>query len=263
MLRHRMMADQSIKSSMRRHLFARIATVVCALAVFTAFTVPVAGQAGDNATLPLPPNPPPPGNGIADFNGVWQMPYTPNLERPYGRPLPLTPFGEEKYKTHLGGDDPHGYCQPTGPTRAFHSPFPFQIVQSAGMMTVLFEIDHTFRRIFTDGRQHPRDQDVTWYGDSIGKYEGNELHVDTMGISDRSWLDTAGHQHSDKLHVSEVFAKTGPDTITWTATFDDPVYFTKPWTISLEMKRQKYDIMEMICTDNNRDMPHYITSNPK
>jgi hypothetical protein len=48
---------------------------------------------------------------------------------------------------------------------------------------------------------------------------------------DRSWLDTAGHQHSDKLHVSEAFAKTGPDTITWTATFDDPVYFTKPWTI--------------------------------
>jgi hypothetical protein len=87
--------------------------------------------------------------------------------------------------------------------------------------------------------------------------EGNGLHVDTMGISDRSWLDTAGHQQRDKLHVSEVFAKTGPDTITWTATFDDPVYFTKLWTISLEMKRQKYDIMEMICTDNNRDMPHY------
>src|SRR5690348_11274442 len=101
------------------------------------------GQAGDNAALPLPPNPPPPGNNIPDFNGVWQMLYTPNLEKPYGGPLPFTALGAEKYKTHLGGDDPHGYCQPTGPTRAFHSPFPFQIVQTAGLLTVLFEIDHT------------------------------------------------------------------------------------------------------------------------
>lgn len=221
------------------------------------------GQAGENATLPLPPNPPPPANGISDFNGVWQMPYTPNLERAYGAALPLTALGTEKYKTHLGGDDPHGFCQPTGPTRAFHSPFPFQMVQSAGMLTVLFEIDHTFRRIFTDGRSHPKDQDTTWYGDSIGHYEGNSLYVDTTGISDRSWLDTAGHQHSDHLHVTEVFTKTGPGTILWKVTYDDPVYFTKPWSVSLEMKRQKYDIMEMICTDNNQDMPHYITSKGK
>lgn len=221
------------------------------------------GQAGENATLPLPPNPPPPANGISDLNGVWQMPYTPNLERAYGAALPFTALGAEKYKTHLGGDDPHGFCQPTGPTRAFHSPFPFQIVQSAGMLTVLFEIDHTFRRIFTDGRAHPKDQDTTWYGDSIGHYEGNSLYVDTTGISDRSWLDTAGHQHSDRLHVTEVFTKTGPDTILWKVTYDDPVYFTKPWGVSLEMKRQKYDIMEMICTDNNQDMPHYITSKGK
>ena len=221
------------------------------------------GQAGENATLPLPPNPSPPGNGIPDFNGVWQMPYTPNLEKAYGGPLPFSQFGAERYKTHLGGDDPHGYCQPTGPTRAFHSPFPFQIVQTSGMLTVLFEIDHTFRRIFTDGRPHPRDQDITWYGDSIGRYEGNSLYVDTTGISERSWLDTAGHQHSDKLHVTEVFTKTAPDRILWKVTYDDPVYFTKPWSVSLEMKPQKYDIMEMICTDNNQDMLHYITSKPK
>ena len=248
---------------MRHDRSSGLAVFAMALASLLACAVPLAAQAGDNATLPLPPNPPPSGNGVPDFNGVWQMPYTPNLERPYGGPLPLTPLGTEKYKTHLGGDDPHGYCQPTGPTRAFHSPFPFQIVQSAGLLTVLFEIDHTFRRIFTDGRSHPKDQDTTWYGDSIGKYDGDALRVDTVGISERSWLDTAGHQHSDKLHVSEVFTKTGPDTIQWAVTYDDPVYFTRPWTVSLPMKRQKYDIMEMICTDNNQDMPHYITSKSK
>lgn len=229
----------------------RFALLFCACALAWA-------QAGDNAELPLPPQAPPPGAGLPDFNGVWQAPYTPDLSRAYGAPLPFTEFGAQKFKTHLGGNDPHGFCQPTGPSRAFHSPFPLEIVQTAGMMTVLFEIDHTFRRIFTDGRTHPKDQDTTWYGDSVGRYEGNTLTVDTTGISERSWLDTAGHEHSDKLHLTEVFSKTGPDGIKWTVTYDDPVYFTKPWTISLDMKRQKYDIMEMICTDNNQDIPHYI-----
>jgi hypothetical protein len=231
--------------------------------VLLILAAPIFAQAGENATLPLPPNAPPPGAGLPDFNGVWQMPYTPDLARRAGAPLPFTPLGAEKFKTHLGGDDPHGFCQPTGPTRAFHSPFPFAIVQSAGALTVLFEIDHTFRRIFTDGRGHPQDQDITWYGDSTGKYDGNSLFVDTTGVSERSWLDTAGHQHSDKLHITEKFTKTGADTFTWTVTYDDPVYFTKPWSVTLEAKRQKYDIMEMICTDNNQDMPHYITSKPK
>ena len=229
---------------------------------WVAVSLSLAGQAGDNATLPLPPNAPPPGNGIPDFNGVWVAPYTADLSRAGGAP-PFTAFGAEQYKTHLGGDDPHGFCQPTGPTRAIHSPFPFQLIQSAGMLTFLFEIDHTFRRVFTDGRDHPKDQDLTWYGDSIGKYEGNKLTMDTTGVSERSWLDTAGHQHSDKLHITEVLEKTGPDTIQWTATYDDPVYFSKPWVVKLPFKREKYDIMEMICMDNNRDMPHYITSQPK
>jgi hypothetical protein len=225
--------------------------------------VAAAGQAGDNATLPLPPQGPPPGAGIPDLNGVWQAPYTPDLSRAFGAALPFTAFGAEQFKNHLGGDDPHGFCQPTGPTRAFHSPFPFEIIQTSGMTTVLFEIDHTFRRIFTDGRPHPKSQDVTWYGDSIGRYEGNALVVDTTGVSERSWLDTAGHQHSDKLHITESFTKTSGDIIKWTVTYDDTVYFTKPWSVTLDMKRQKYDIMEMICTDNNQDIPHYITSKPK
>jgi hypothetical protein len=242
-----------------RVIFSIFAAVVAACSVSS----PAFGQAGENATLPLPPNPPPPGKGIPDFNGVWVLPYTPDLARPLKGPIPFTDFGAETFKNHLGGDDPHGFCQPTGPTRALHSPFPFQIVQSAGMLTFLFEIDHNFRRVFTDGRSHPKDLDQTWWGDSIGTYEGDSLLIDTTGISERSWLDTAGHQHSDKLHTTEKFTKTGPDSFAWTVTYDDPVYFTKPWSVTLNGKREKYDIMEMICMDNNQDLPHYITSKPK
>src|SRR5262245_41793682 len=170
-----------------------------ALALAALFLMPAiaAAQAGSNAELPLPPAMPAPGKDLPDFNGVWTLPYTPDLARAYRKPLPFTPSGETAFKKMVGGDDPHGFCQPTGPSRAFHSPFPFAIVQTAGMTTVLFEIDHTFMRIYTDGRGHPRDQDITWWGDAIGKYDGNKLTVDITGISDRSWLDTAGHQHSD------------------------------------------------------------------
>lgn len=234
--------------------------IAAAIAGLCCLTLPAFGQAGENATLPLPPLPAPLGNGIPDLNGVWVLPYTPDLSRPLKGPIPFTPFGAEQFKNHLGGDDPHGFCQPTGPTRALHSPFPFQLIQTKGMVTLLFEIDHNFRRIFTDGREHPKDLDLTWYGDSVGKYEGDSLIVDTVSLSDRSWLDTAGHQHSDKLHITEKFTKTGADTFSWTVTYDDPVYFSKPWTVSLNAKREKYDIMEMICMDNNQDMPHYITS---
>src|SRR5438046_2110553 len=178
--------------------------------------VPAAAQAGDNAELPLPPNAPPPGNGIPDFNGVWSMPYTPNLERAFGGPPPFTPFGKETYDVHTGADDPTGFCQPVGPSRGFHSPFPIQIVQTAGQITFMYEIHHTFRRVYTDGRGHTPNYDITWWGDSIGKYEGNKLTIDTVGISARSWLDTAGHQHSDKLHLTEVWEKTAPDRFRWT-----------------------------------------------
>ena len=92
------------------------------LLLFVALASHAFAQAGDNAQLPLPPSLPSPGNGLPDFNGVWQAPYTPDLARSFGGPLPFTGFGADRFKTHLGGDDPHGYCQPTGPTRAIHSP---------------------------------------------------------------------------------------------------------------------------------------------
>ena len=230
------------------------------------FVVLAAGgfaQGLNNAALPLPPAMPSPGDNIPDLNGVWVMPYTTDLTKPLGGPVPFTPHGATVFKNHMGGDDPHGFCQPTGPTRAFHQPYPFQIVQTPGMLVVLFEIDHNYRRIFTDGRGHPNELDLTWYGDSIGKYSGNTLTVDTTGLNEKTWLDTVGHQHSDQLHITETFTKTDPDTVRWTVTYDDPVFYTKPWSVSLDMRRQKNDIMEMICMENNLDIPHFIKSQPK
>lgn len=235
---------------------------VMAVAVTFPSTQPsAAGQAGSNAQLPLPPRVSPPGSGIPDLNGVWDGPSILNNAIEYlGGLPPFTPLGLERWNNRVLGDDPTGFCQPTGPGRVWHSPFPFQIIQTPGMVTFLFEIHHTFHRVFTDGRKHPEPLDVTWWGSSIGRYEGNKLIVETVGISDRSWLFTAGLQHSDQLKLTWVFEKTAPDTIKFSETFDDPVYFTRPWSISYDFKPEQYDMMEMICTDNNRDVQHFITS---
>ena len=235
--------------------------ILAAIAGLVLLPVSAAAQAGDNAELPLPPVPRPLGNGMPDLNGVWDGPsILNNLVEYYGGLPPFTPYGRQKWDKRNLGDDPTGFCQPTGPGRVLHSPFPFQIIQTEGMITFLFEIHHTFHRVFTDGRGHPKPLDIAWWGHSIGRYEGNKLIVETVAISDRSWLFTAGLQHSDQLKLTWTFEKTGPDTMQVTERFEDPVFFTEPWSITWEAKREKYDMMEMICTDNNRDIPHYITS---
>jgi hypothetical protein len=194
-----------------------------------------------------------------DLNGVWQAPFTTDLSRPHGGPLPLTPRGQEVHRNVDSSRDPAASkCLPTGPTRAIQSPNPFQILMGENAVAILFEYQGHFRLIHTDGTPHP--EDILDYpgfqGHSIGKWEGNTLVVDTVGIDERTWLDTSGHPHSVQLRVTERFEKTDANTIKWTVTYDDPVFYTRPWTVSLDLKRQNTRLMSFACTDNNIDAEH-------
>lgn len=208
---------------------------------------------------PAPPVDPAPSEGMPNFNGVWNVEYIPNIEARIGGPVPFTEAGQAAWDERVMGEDPTGYCQPSGPARVFHTPFPIQIVQTGAQVTFLFEMLHTYHRVFTDGRQHPNPVDQSWWGHSIGRYEGNRLIVDTIGMNDRTWLYTAGVQHSDQLHLTQVFELTGPDTIQYTITYDDPVFFTEPWSVPSVFQRSEFDLLEFICTENNRDLNHFIT----
>ena len=194
---------------------------------------------------------------IPDMRGIWQAPYTPDLTKPLGRDLPYTPFGLERFKNVVHADDPSSYCLPVGPARGIQAPMPFQIVQSPGLVVLLFEYQHTFRLIYTDGRAHPADLDpFRWFGDSIGKYEGDTLVVDTVGIGDRTWLDTAGHQHSDQLHLIERFQKLDANNMKWTVTFEDPKMYKEPFSVTLPLKRQNTVLMMYSCEENEKDRGH-------
>ena len=180
----------------------------------------------------------------------------------YGKELPFTPHGADKWAKADTATDPTGFCLPVGPARGIQAPFPFQIVQSDAMVAILFEYQRTFRMIYTDGRKPPDDihEYPEWMGFSTGRWEGDTLVVDTIAIDERTWLDTAGHQHSDKLRLTERFRKTSDTTIEWSVTFDDPVFFTQPWTVTRSLTRGKPTdrVMSYSCSENNKDIPHLI-----
>ncbi len=202
-----------------------------------------------------------------DMNGLWNPQYTPDLVKAYGKELPFTPYGAERWKNVDTANDPTGFCLPVGPARSLQSPYPFEILQTADRVAMVFEYQWTFRLIYVDGRMPPADihEYPEWMGFSTGRWDGDTLVVDTVAIHERTWLDTAGHEHSDKLRLTERFRKTGPDAIEWVVTFDDPVFFTQPWSITRTLKRMmppKDRVMSYSCEENNKDIQHLIPKQP-
>jgi hypothetical protein len=130
------------------------------------------------------------------------------------------------------------YGVPRGSVRGGGS-YAMQIVQNSKMIAFLYE-DRPgpyFRIIYLDGRSHPADLDKSYFGDSIGHWEGDTLVVDVVGLNDETWLGSGrvgpklAMMHSDQMHVVERWSRNG-DVITWEATVEDPVMFTKPWVMT-------------------------------
>ena len=195
--------------------------------------------------------------GPPDLNGVWSAPFTPDISKALGHQPAFTPYGAARFAKEDEVDDPLTQCLPIGPARGIQAGImPFQIVQTPSVLAILFENQRTFRIIYTDGRGHPKDLDPSWFGDSTGKWEGDTLVVDTIGLNDRSWLDTAGHEHSDQLHLVERFQKVDNNAIRWTVTFEDPKFFTEPWSVTLPITRQNTVILSYSCEENEKDRAH-------
>jgi hypothetical protein len=139
------------------------------------------------------------------------------------------------------------YCDPPGLTRMYSFPWQFTIVQTPANVYILFEYFHTWR-VVAMNQPHPKDLDSTWLGNSVGKYEGDTLVIDTVGVNDKSWLDNVGHPHSDALHTVERFRRLDPDTLRLDLTIDDPKAYTKPWTATKTYKRTNFPLGETMCS---------------
>ncbi len=120
-----------------------------------------------------------------------------------------------------------------------------QIVQSPGSIVVLSEMIHTARIVRMDGSPHGSLR--SWYGDSRGRWEGDTLVVDTVNFNGRLNFRGSG----ESLHLIERFTRTGPDTMEYRYTVDDPSVWTKPWTVKLDMTRIDGQVYEFSCHEGN------------
>jgi len=214
----------------------------------------------------------------ADLSGIWETGrLSVRPEGPDGKPIgqgitfttkirqmeaPYQPWAAAKAKASVDGgeiDDPMTRCWMAGVPRTMTNPFPFQIVQTPGLVVILYEWDHTYRIIPTDGRPHAKDLDPSFMGDSVGHWEGDTLVVDVTGFNDKTWLDHAGHFHTEALHIVERYRRADPDTIDYEATIEDPNVMTKPWILKFTLKRSNEpQLMENECTENERDLTHLV-----
>jgi hypothetical protein len=135
----------------------------------------------------------------------------------------------------------------------------YQIIQTPGYVTIVYEMIHDARIIPLDGRAHAPARVQTWFGDSVGHWEGDTLVVDTTNFHDKGWITTSaasarikGIPHSARLHVVERFKRTGKTEISYSATIEDPEIYTRPWTIAFPLSADPdYVIYEYACHEGN------------
>lgn len=176
---------------------------------------------------------------------------------------PLQPAAATSFRQRAENfsiDSPLSHCLPEGVPMAETAPGPYKIVQTPGLIVMLYERETVFRQVHTDGRKLPDGPQPAWFGYSVGRWDGDTLVVDTAGFNDRGWLDARGHTHSDALHLAERFHRADFGHMELQITVDDPKTYTRPFTVRLNQELLPgSDLIEYFCSENERDLRHFAS----
>jgi hypothetical protein len=180
------------------------------------------------------------------------------IDPPDGK-LPMLPWAVQeridRNKTERGYDDPTAHCFPAGVPRSMYVPTSLHVIQTSDYIVFLLERT-SWRIVALNGRAHLPGSIRLWQGDSVGRWEGDTLVVDTTNLNGKTWLNEGGEIVSYAEHVVERFTPAGPDTLRYEATVTDPVVYTRPWTIAVSLNRDaKFELMEAACHEEDRDLP--------
>lgn len=214
-----------------------------------------------------PPNPDP-----KNFEGVWWLQGYEYLIGPEpGVAPPLKPeymrILERRIRAKNKGEpeaDASTQCLPHGMPRLMESPYPIEIVQTPGKLTFLHEVAHNVRHIYLN-RQHPKNVKLSYLGDSVARWEGDTLIVDTIGLNDKTFIDDEGSSHSTQEHTIERYRKIdGGSKLELTMTVEDPVTLEHPYSYK-RIYHWRPDIrpQEYVCEENNRNAPVNGITSPK
>jgi hypothetical protein len=200
-------------------------------------------------------------DGKPDLSGVWRGAgpfYRFNIAQDL-QPEDVQPWAESLFLQRVRDsrkDSPLAKCLPV--SIPFHTFFNMtRIVQTPALVLILYESPNSpYRTVFMDGRDLPKDPNPTWFGYSVGRWDGDTLVVTTAGFNDKGWLDSAGHPQTESLRVTERFRRRDFGHMDFEMTLDDAKVFTRPIT----MKRERLlapdtELLEDVC-ENERDAPH-------
>jgi hypothetical protein len=223
--------------------------------LFGLFAGPLAGAAAAASETSARP----------DLSGIWsgdqgilwdtsakegqrpQAPFTPAYAARYQEALDAAAAGRPKA-------DPPAACLPPGVPRILASPFPFEIVQTSKTVFMLFEYMSQVRRIYMEGSGPPPLATATFNGHSTGRWEGDTLIIETVGLHPDSVLDTTHLPHSDELRVVERWRLVAPGKLEAVITLIDPKAYTKPWTVRRTYTQKPGErILQYVCEENNRN----------
>jgi hypothetical protein len=230
---------------------------------------PPAGSAGATPRTP---------DGTPDLSGTWLVPGGPRHID-----LEMTTWGEAQYLWNTEPIIHQGYfepierqrieldpvfnCYPLGLTRlgppnddVMGASNAMEIIQTPSLVTIIYQHRNSIRYIHLDERDHPRPLELTWNGHSIGRWDGDTLVVDTVGIRDETWITSDGHEHSAQFHVVERFQRLNAGSLEVERTLTDPVALSKPYTGKVSLRwNPKYDLNE---NRGQNDCSQYMVRKP-
>jgi hypothetical protein len=222
-------------------------------------TIPRTSDGKPDLSAPAPRFP----DDTPDLSGIWvaaaRGKYVDDIAADL-RPgeVPLQPWALAVYEQRKNGanykDDPPANCLPPGVPRMGATPLAWQVIQTPGLIAILYEAMGTFRHVFLDGRElAPMDTiDPTWLGYSTGRWDGGALVVDTRGFNGKAWLDAQGRPSTDALHVIERFHRRDFGHMDIQITIDDPKAYTRPWTVAQSVNLLPDAVLvEFVCNENN------------
>jgi hypothetical protein len=171
-------------------------------------------------------------------------------------PVPYQPWAkalfDDRQKHEL---EPHARCKPSGFSREFMTPYGVEFVELPELQRVyIFDVGgpHTFRTIYMDGRSHPAKVTPTYYGHSIGWWDGDTLVVDTVGYNESFWMDRRGMPHTEQLHTVERFTRINATQVRYEVTVDDPGAYSKPWNSQFMLRWESgSELFEYVCQQAN------------
>jgi hypothetical protein len=213
-----------------------------------------------------------------DLSGIWWGVLSRGANfGPGGTTPPMTPLAQERYKVAkpgLGGsgraqplgNDPMMMCDPMGfPRIMFWTNYPIEIIQLPKRTLMFFDWFYTYRTIWTNGRELPKDPEPRWYGNSVGKWEGDTFVVRSTGLDDRTWLDADGHPHTEDMMLEERYRRIDHNTIELQMTITDPKAYAQPWigsTMTLKLADDKVQMREDVCVPSEEQKYKELIRNP-